>query len=222
MSFIDLFTATLCQLNFVPTTGTITSWTYPNSGQSNTQYPTQYLNTLNSPGALVSNLIAYSGSNDALVFTTATNTQNILFSSLRLVRSDLPLYVSTSLPSLTSGTLQLIPGTYQFSIWVKQDPTAGTANRFAATGLTINITAATQPGNTGTFQEFVPNTGWTSSNWTLVTFPLGTVDFVDYDSQHTGTPALTIALSPTNIYNDSPSLDAGSLLVASPTLQFLH
>lgn len=220
MTFIDLFTSTPCQLNFVPTTGITTTWTYPNSGLSNTNYPIQHLNALNSPGASVSNLVSYSGANDALVFTTTNNTQNILFSGLQLVRSDLPLSVSTSLPSLTSGTLQLIPGTYQFIVWVKDDSTAGTANRFAATGLTIKITAATQPGNNGTFEAFFPDTGW--SSWTQLTLPLGTVDFVDYDSQHTGSPALTIALSPTNTYNDSPSLAAGSLWVASPTLQFLH
>lgn len=221
MNFINLLTSTPCELDFQPTLGTIVSWTQTNS---NNTYPLEQLFSINSSGptgSSIGNAFSYSGTSDALVFTYAKNTQNLVFNSLRLVRSDIPLTVATSLPSLTSGALQLIPGTYQFSVWVKSDPTAGTANRFAATGLTIKVTAATQPGNNGTFETFIPSTGWSSSGWTLITLPLGTVDFVDYDSQHTG-PALTIALSPTNIYNDSPSLDAGSLLIASPTLQFLH
>ncbi len=224
MDFIDLFTSTPCQLNFVPTTGSAVSWTYPNSSQTNS-FQVQHLYLINSSGpngSQIGNAFSYSGANDALIFSYTSGTQDLVFSSLRLVRSDVPLNVTTSLPSLTSGSLQLIPGTYQFSVWVKDDPQAGSNNHFVATGLTITLTAATQPGNNGTFETYFPrpSAGWPT--WTQLTLPLGTVDFVDYDSQHTGSPALTISLSPTNIYNDSQTLDAGSLYVASPTLQFLH
>jgi hypothetical protein len=224
MDFIDLLNSLPIEFDYLDNTSPpVQKWIYPppgSTGLGNTSRHSLSTVTTVSPILITS---ANLGDTQTLVFETlpSLSSQNVLFDNLRLVRSDLPLTVQTSLPSLYSTVKQLIPGTYTFSIWVKDDPTAGSANRFHASGLTITITAATQSGNPGFIQEFVPQTTpWTS--WTPLTFNLGTVDFVDTDSEHSGTPALTLTLSPTNGKTGYASVDAGSLLVCQPSLVFTH
>jgi hypothetical protein len=148
--------------------------------------------------------------------------------NVRLVNASIDPSVKLSYSSLSSGTLQLLPGTksgaYVFSLYVRDDPTADqtstaathASNRFYASGLTVTVTAAVKSGS-GTYTAFVarPSGGWTS--WTKLSFNMG-FDFVDNDSQLNGSPALTIRLSPTD--TTTASRDAGSLLIAEPSLTY--
>lgn len=129
--------------------------------------------------------------------------------------------VATSLPSLDSGTLTLLPGEkpgmYRFTLWVKDDATAN--NRFQATKVSISVVAAVKSGS-GTPSPVVferPSGGW--STWTALTMDFG-FDFVSDDDDLEGQPALAINITPMGLGTDAEAADVGSILVAHPTLTF--
>jgi hypothetical protein len=160
---------------------------------------------------------------------TAQHIYTVALDNVRMVPDDYEnLWSEAKLPSLSSGTLPLLPGSkagmYTFTVQVHDDPTIGTAttrsalNRFQPSGLAIRITAYTKGGLQTLYHfEARPSTGWTS--WTTITFQNG-FDFVNSDSSIPSTDqAMTISLSPTDV-TTSGSADTGSLLVSQPTLTF--
>lgn len=144
--------------------------------------------------------------------------------NVRLVPDDQTLGVQARFPRLDSGAAPLLPGTepgmYVFAVYVRNDPTAGTLNRFQPADLSVQLKAAVKPNPkaTPTYQSAAglrPAGGW--SDWTLLTFKMG-FDFVNLNSELDGKPALTITLSPTN--GSTGDADVGSLLVSQPVLTF--
>jgi len=144
--------------------------------------------------------------------------EEFYLSNVRLVPDDVSLYTKLALSSLTSTSKQLIPGTYTLSIYVKDDPRAGTtSNHFYAKGVTVQVTAATKTNLTK--QVVVTSTRTSSwSSWTKLTFNLGTLDFVDSNSALSGNAALIIEISPTIM--NSGTRDSGAIYVSDPTLTF--
>lgn len=131
--------------------------------------------------------------------------------------------VATALPSLDSGTLTLLPGSkagmYQLTVWVKDDPTAGDNNRFAASAVSIKVEGAVKSG-TGSPSPRVferPDGGWT--DWTALTMDFG-FDFVSDDDDLGAQPALSINITPMKLGETVEQADVGSVLVAHPTLTF--
>jgi hypothetical protein len=154
-----------------------------------------------------------------------------LFDNVRLLQADQNAWVRADLTSLSSGSLKLLPGSksgaYTFTVWVRDDPTAdqsGTSpthalNRFYPQGLMIQLTAKVKSG-TGNDPRFFPrpSSGWTA--WTKLTLPFG-FDFVANDSDLGTDPALRVEFTPTETQTlDYGGRDVGSLLLASPSLQF--
>lgn len=150
-------------------------------------------------------------------------TEQFYLSNVRLVPDTDTLYTKLSLPSLYSTSRQLIPGTYQFSLYVKDDPNAGTSsNHFYAKGLTVRFTIGAKSSLTK--QVVVTATRTSSwSSWTKLTFSLGTLDFVDSNSALTSGsttyPALVIEISPTIM--NSGTKDSGAVYISDPTLTFI-
>jgi hypothetical protein len=195
------------------------------SGLTTVLVPTRYgfsqIMTLNS-----SNL-----SPQILQFGTISSTDFFAIDNVRVVKTDLVSpSVALNFSSLSSGSLQLLPGTksgaYTLSFYVRDDPTADSTNgvhllnRLEPSGISASIIAAQKPGSSSIPPIFAarPSGGWTS--WTLVSIPLG-IDFVDNDGQLSGRYALTVQLSPTNILDlTTGGEDVGSLLVSEPTLKF--
>lgn len=161
-----------------------------------------------------------------------------IIDSVRVIPANLDLSATTQFPSLSSGSLQLLPGSkpgaYQFTVRVHDDPSADqngasgipavahSPNRFVANGLTVTLRgkAKNSPGTKVLIQQFVarPAAGW--STWTTITLD-GGLDFVDSDADLAGSPALVISLTPSDAVDvNTEGKDAGSLLVSQPTLTF--
>jgi hypothetical protein len=149
--------------------------------------------------------------------------QEGVIDDFRAVRSDIHLYAELGLkvtdPGIASG---LIPGRYSFSVWVKNDPSAyslssGSAkNPYQAEAVTLSIMANTSDStSTGGVVTVFNRDDW--SNWTKLTVEIPADDTL----QFTETSAATVfylRVSPTDLQGN---LDAGSLLVAQPELNFL-
>ncbi len=159
----------------------------------------------------------------------ATTSFKGIFDNVRLVRADQECWARTDFPSLSSGSLKLLPGSkvgaYTLALTVRDDATAEQTsaghvkNRFFPQGLTVRLTAQVNSG-TGTYLKFFPRPaeGW--ADWTALEMELG-FDFKVNDADLGTEPALRIEISPTNNVDVSTDgRDAGSLLVTQPVLEF--
>jgi hypothetical protein len=147
--------------------------------------------------------------------------QKTVVDNIRLVKVDEDLTVQLALPSLTSttGSLDLLPGIYEFSINVLDHPDidlTNATNIFPATGITITMVAETKTGSqTLRRYEPRPSGGWGS--WTTLRWSQP-IDFVGTDP--VAGNVLTISISPTNTIQDEMRIDSGFVIIADPTLQF--
>lgn len=166
------------------------------------------------------------GINAAAANPFPPNKQTIVFDNLRLVRTDdgIDPFIQLRLPKLTSPGLQLLPGIYEFSFYVKDDPSAGSGNRFTAAAMTLQVKAYTK---TNTSEQVVqtlinrPSTGWAA--WTLVTVRIPKIDFADIDPPAaSGLPVLVVRIAAGNKINGPSAFDAGSVLICQPRLEFFE
>ena len=145
--------------------------------------------------------------------------------NVRIVRSDLELHLRTRLQYIEADRprqLALVSGTYRFSVYVRRDLSATNSgsttpivpNRYMATNLTLGIHTATQSyaaseasGATDTWEE-----------WTKVS--LETFVQIDEPAQ-SDTEVLSLSICATDITGGAITVDAGSILVAAPSLEFL-
>lgn len=155
----------------------------------------------------------------------ATDTPpDVMIDNLRLLPDRDSLSVKASLTSLSSGTLQLLPGSkdgmYNLIVSIMDDPLAGSNNRFFAKVFSMKVNIR-EKGGTRRLPPMTfirPATGW--SSWTTVTFPFG-ADFVDRDSDLGGTPALEVFFSPTYLSPlPASGVDVGTILISRPVLTF--
>lgn len=187
-----------------------------------TSYQSTPLSLSAMPGAATSLAMTYTSSiptQSIVTFTNGTQAETFSLHNVRLVPDDVDLYATLSLPSLFSTTKQLIQGSYTFSVYVKDDPSVGSANHMTANGLTLRVTIATESGATAQIIKTAARDS-TWSGWTKLTFNLGTLQFADSDSLLNGAKAITIDLSPTLM--NTGTRDAGTLYVSDPTLTFVH
>jgi len=194
------------------------------------------LSTLNNPPLVitpVSRTFTVSSTTDqrTLRLGSASNADGAIIDNVRLMPAVSDLSVTASLPSLTSGSIQLLPGTksgaYIFTLRILDDPTADQTslnhapNRFHPNGLTVTIRGrAKNAPDTILLQQFVarPVSGWPI--WTTLTLK-GGLDFVDSDAELSGAQALRLFLSPTDSYDlATDGKDIGSLLISEPSLTF--
>ncbi|GEM_PF-4132480 len=174
-----------------------------------------------------------SGSNHFLVwgFNPATsppsappnNNQVTMVDNIRLVRTDDglgELMLEMTLPDLQSSSLTLLPGIYEFSVWVRDealaDVTPLTPNRFPSSKITLTFTA-----NQG-FADYVKTQTFTGpwAGWTQLTLRCENVQFSSEGLTPTQ-PALRLRISPTDMTTGN-GIDAGSLLISRPELFFLE
>jgi len=156
----------------------------------------------------------------------ATARSAVTFQSVRIVPDDKTLVAKLVFSSLKSGSLPLLPGSgsgvYTFSVYVKDDPNAGSNNIFLASAITISVQADVNSGSPTYVKSVTRADGGWSSSWQKVSVSMG-FDFVSQDPTD-GTAVLTIAISPTYSALSTAALsgypDAASLLVSEPSLTF--
>lgn len=156
-------------------------------------------------------------------FGTGTGTGNFVngqVDNFRIVRDDVTHFVRLAIPYAEEGRPDLIPGgVITFAVWVRRDPEAGDNNRFHARRMSLGITgdAASSP-STGFVR--VADTSEITEEWTRLTFAVEAPTFVVPDDP--ADPAYHIMIEPAASQGSGEELpadtDAGSLLVAGPTL----
>lgn len=151
------------------------------------------------------------------------NKQIVMIDNVRLTRADIPAWLEARLPSLNAAAKPLIPGIYEFTLWVRREAAADVSpnnppshTRFRAPGLTVEIQTQEAQG-VQSRSHFFPDTGWT--DWTKLTFRIENVQF-DATTFDSSQPAVVIRLSPNRMNASLNQRDSGSLLIASPGLYF--
>jgi len=162
--------------------------------------------------------------------------------NIRVVRSDIDQYAAVLLEKTTAALdstgepLELIDGTYQFSLYIKQDPTNTKAreaasdikNRLPARAVTLrsrliefdDALTTKKPLTTSTTVHKYNDEGADWSGWYLVshTFELQWNPVNWYG----GPQHLELGITPTDMSLGSLKRDAGSILVAAPSLQLVQ
>lgn len=157
------------------------------------------------------------------VFSIGTRSDNppvqtMAIDDFRVIRPDLPLGLRLAVPYTEQDRPELPRGgTYTLRVWARTDPTAGTTNRIGARNLSATIT--TRVGET----SFPIG----ASSWEIHEV---TDDWVEYVSVFTGisftrpvdttAAPIEIVITPTNAGSELQDLDAGSLLISSPSLEW--
>jgi hypothetical protein len=140
--------------------------------------------------------------------------------NLRFVRSDLVYNIRLRLRREDAGRLPLPSGTYRLSVYVKQDPAAGTDNFFPASRIALGINRnwdATSGSFLDNSYEGIPaDAAW--ADWTQVS---ATFRNVQIDPPATNEDYnIELTISATDSKNNF-TRDAGSILVSLPSLEFI-
>ena len=181
----------------------------------------------------VSEEFAPSGSPSIAIGSASNQNTLVYIDNVRIVYTSIDPSVYMALPTLESGGLTLLPGTksgdYVFTFYVRDDPTADetaayhVGNRLYPSGVTVRFNAAQQPGSQTPSPVFIARDSTWATGWKKITVSAG-FNFVESDSQIAAagkTNALEIYLSPTETNSTSSGgPDAGSLLIAQPSLVF--
>ena len=179
--------------------------------------------------------------NDVLAFAGTTQSGTIDdFSIVRSPEGDFDLKLRLKLYLDHRADLEMISGYYKFSVWVKEDPTAGlgTDNTFHADRVELGINgydednhlnvddakvfyktqdlADTYATSTGTYS------GDWSSGWVLLEFASNKLIQLPDESTNT---VMELTISPSNPGSSDSSwnrLSSGSILIADPTLEYTY
>lgn len=141
--------------------------------------------------------------------------------NFRIVKTDQNHYSRLSVPYTDTGRvdeLELINGTYRFSIYVKADPQAGSANHYAAKDVTMMIESfdSINPSSKTEIATFSYTDYSSFSEWTKLTVDLGTQITEPEDET---TTVIRLSVCPGNAASTS-NLDACSILVSNPGLYY--
>ncbi len=140
--------------------------------------------------------------------------------NFRVIRTDIPYAIRLEVPSIREGKPELIPGTYRFSVYVKQEESASVTpavlNRFRSTGVTLQVEGPyASHSDTSAAAAFHPddeNADW--SSWQAIS-----VDINDLYPSAKEEPDNVVVLS---VYpHDVNDEDIGSILIAAPSLEFI-
>ena len=154
--------------------------------------------------------------------------------NLRIVRTDRSYYIYLEIYQEETGRLDLQSGTYRFSCYVKQEIddqiSPSVANRFRNNGISLTTnyysdyqgtpgTSTPDKYKTAVFKPTDDGADW--SGWTEVyvedSFQIPPIEEPTVTPAPAAVPIITVMIMPTN-YLDK---DAGSLLIAAPTFEFL-
>lgn len=139
--------------------------------------------------------------------------------NLRFVRSDLSYKIRLRLRREDTSPLPLPSGTYRLSVYVKQDPSAGSGNVMRSSGIALGINRNWDGVNFLGLQDApgIPaDPSW--ADWTLVSadFPSVQIDPPAADTDYN----IELTISATDSASNSLR-DAGSILISRPALEFL-
>lgn len=150
-------------------------------------------------------------------------TQTGYIDDLRIIRSDKELALIVSLPYEDVDRideLALLSGTYRFSVYVKADPaTSTTNNSFDSTAVSLKLEALYE-------SESSESSGWVSfSASDYSSFADWTQIWVDTELQinipYTTTDnVIRLSISPTDCSGAGTTVDAGSILISNPGLEY--
>ncbi len=166
-----------------------------------------------------STVAAYDGTNE---FRVTKKVQSLTVDNVRVVRTDIDQSLQIDLPYVDPdrrNQLALESGTYTFSVYVRRDPTVGDVsvaenrNRFDANAVTIGISSDRHTHR----KKILPSDsegGW--GDWTRIEY-----------SEFLQTPleaedddiVIELSISPTDEISTGQK-DAGSILIAAPSLEF--
>ena len=151
---------------------------------------------------------------------TGSSVQGGQLDNFRIIRTDIPYGLRLQVPSIQEGRPELIPGTYRFSVYIKQEDSASVTpavkNRFRSAGVTLQIKGPHDSVSDFTvataFHPDDEDADWTS--WQLIS-----TDIEDLYPSAKEEPnnAVTLSIYPTDVYD----LDIGSVLIAAPSLEFI-
>ena len=114
--------------------------------------------------------------------------------------------------------MRLLPGTYRFSVYIKQEPSASISptvkNRFRAAGITLQAAGPADAGST-TYAYAVHSPDDDGADWSAWSQVYVDIEGLNPSSQESA--GIDISITPNNIN----AKDVGSILVASPSLEFL-
>jgi len=139
------------------------------------------------------------------------------FDDLRIVRSDRSYYVRLPVPFRESGRPDLNQnGSYTISVWVKEDPLAGSNNRFTPSHLSLGMdsTPGTPGGEISTPVELTGIGSWKQVSVTFNGFPFPAVDTSG------STPILEVLIEIGYSQGGPEYIQPGSVLLAGPTLNW--
>lgn len=202
------------------------AWTFPNS---------ETLDTRTFPSALIDPMIT-AESDDSLYFSIGVFDEDIQQSQLayidniRIIRTDIDQFLRYPLPieEEDGSRPPLVDGYYTFSLYVKEDPShtkanATASNRFPAVGVTLQLSLK----KGGELQEITmpvvyrpddEEADW--SQWSRISITTNKAFGVTrFDSDEE--VRLELMISPTDTTMAGNYKDAGSVLIASPSLEYL-
>jgi hypothetical protein len=152
--------------------------------------------------------------------------------NFRIVRADMRSYIYILIPAAgeESTTPALLDGAYEFSVYIRQDPTNTTGsipvnNRMPASA--VSLCAGYRVGTDGisfnsgpptVFKADAEDADW--SQWTKVTAYVE-IQLSDVYAAPGETVYLELMIAPTDTSLAGLNRDAGSLLVAAPYLEYL-
>lgn len=142
--------------------------------------------------------------------------------NVRLIRTDLTYKLRLDLSYQGDTAEPLISGDYRFSIYVKDDPSAGSNNRLTSNRVCIGITGGGVASVGTTFDESsfsvyrqyyngLDGEDW--SNWSKVS-----VDLV-LQIPNSSSRVMELSICPTDDSQGSLNMDVGSILISSPSLE---
>ena len=151
-------------------------------------------------------------------FRISGNLQKGSIDDVRIVPSGILLALRCELPlsdSTRPAGLDLVPGTYRFTMYVRNDPSTA-LNRYPAVGVTIRMSARFA-GSEVVFLEAEATAGsWDA--WTLLTVTMNNANISAPDDPEE--PVLEISVTPGDDASTG-ARDTGSILISHPTLEHL-
>lgn len=139
----------------------------------------------------------------------------------RIVRTDQYYFLQYDIAGTHSAALPLVSGMYRFSLYIKNNPAAGSNNVFDSNSITMQLTAINKdlaPATARTvFHEKAG--GWDS--WTKVYVDMTVELSEEYPPEGSASPAplFQLSVSPVDFVNGGEAVTAGSLLVSSPSFE---
>ncbi|MDC7226536.1 MAG: hypothetical protein PQJ61_07205 [Spirochaetales bacterium] len=192
----------------------------PNSG-TNEQLAVPFdFNELTTPEFLI-----YDWENQVfrINFETDGKVQEGYFDNFRIVKSDQTHYLQTELTVYDSNRtdeLPLISGTYRFSVYVKADPElASRPNSFDTDSVMLMVESLDPDSLTDatSMQSFDAEDYDDFTDWTEIYMD---VTLQIDETEDTEEAVIRLTVSPTNSIGGALTMDAGSILISTPSLKF--